>query len=426
MCFTAKDTDLEDLYRLKGVGIKLGLDRMRKILAKLGDPQDNYKIIHVGGTNGKGSVCRFINSILVEAGYRVGLYTSPHLVHFRERFLVNNSEISEKDLRDLVAEVLEVAEGMEDEPTFFEVSTAVAFLFFSEKDVDLAVIEVGMGGRCDATNVVKPEVVIITDVSLDHMDYLGNDIRKIAEEKAGIIKEGIPVVTSAKDVALDIIGERARAKGCELISVDGRWERIYHDLDAQIFRVDGLFRDYLLETSVLGRFQGENIALSTIACEKLQMLGIFLPDGCIERGIRVTRNPGRMEILSKDPIILVDGAHNPRAMGLLAESIREIDHEDLVLVIGVLKDKDVDGMIKEIAGLPRYVVTTEPESERAMSCEDLAKIFKKFDRDCEVFADRDIGSAIERAMDLSGERDMICVTGSLYLVGKARDIILGR
>lgn len=430
MSYTVRDTDmdkyddLEELYKLERVGIKLGLDRIKRLLNKLGNPQDHYKIVHVGGTNGKGSVCRAISSILLEGGYSVGLYTSPHLVRLNERFVVDGKEIENDELLDISRKVLGIVRDMYEKPTFFEITTAIAFEFFRMKEIDIAVVEVGMGGRYDATNVVSPTLCIITNVAIDHTDYLGNSIEDIAREKAGIIKCGIPVITSAKGKALDIIRSVARSKDAELITVDGRWKRTGFDIVCQRFIVNGILRDYELESRMLGIFQGENIALSVLAAEKLQMMGLFLPDKSIEAGIKNTLNPGRMEFISRSPRILIDGAHNVDGMDALTKSLKDFSYNNLIVVLGILRDKDIEGMVKKISHLAEHIITTMPNSERAFDSEKLAEVVRRCNPKCEVHVTRNVKDAIEMAKRICKNDDLICVTGSLYTVGEVRATII--
>ena len=427
MSSIVKDTSMEELddllnelYQLKRIGIKLGLERIRKLLDRLGNPQDEYKVIHVGGTNGKGSVCRIISSILLEGGYSVGLYTSPHLVHLRERFVINGEEVKDDELLDVLKVVLDHARRLDEKPTFFEISTATAFELFRRKEVEFAVVEVGMGGRYDATNVVSPLVSVITNVTKDHPEYLGDSIEDIAMEKAGIIKEGVPVVTSSTGKALDVIRREARRKKAEIILGNGRWRRVSSGLNGQSFVVHGILRDYDLETPLLGRFQGENIALSVLAVEKLQMMGVFLPDGSIERGVKNVNNPGRMELIPGTPRILLDGAHNVGAVRALIESLEDFSYKDLIFILGILRDKDVEGIIKEISPLARYIIATRPRNERACEPEEIVNIVKKLGLDCEVCSTENVKQAILKAKEISKPDDLICVTGSLYTVGEAR------
>ncbi|MCD6237059.1 MAG: bifunctional folylpolyglutamate synthase/dihydrofolate synthase [Thermoplasmata archaeon] len=415
---------LEELYELKRVGIKLGLERISKLLSKLGNPHRKYRIIHVAGTNGKGSVCRMISSILVEGGYSVGLYTSPHLIRLNERFVIDGREVEDGELLTTLKTVIDIAEEIDEKPTFFEISTATAFELFKEKNVDFAVVEAGMGGRYDATNVVSPAISIITSISKDHSEFLGGGIEDIAKEKAGIIKEKISVVTSATGKALDVISEVSKSKKSELITAKGRWERKDFGLNWQSFSVNGILRDYEIKTPLLGRFQGENITLSVLAAEKLQMLGIFLPEGSIERGIANATNPGRMEIVSANPNILLDGAHNVDAIKALVESLNDFSYNNLILILGILKDKDIKGMVKEIASLAGYVITTMPRNERVCNPEKIGEFVAKYNAGCKVYTTRSVKEALSVAKRIARSDDLICVTGSLYTVGEARAIII--
>ncbi|MCD6236680.1 MAG: bifunctional folylpolyglutamate synthase/dihydrofolate synthase [Thermoplasmata archaeon] len=415
---------LEELYELKRVGIKLGLERISKLLSKLENPHRKYRIIHVAGTNGKGSVCRMISSILVEGGYSVGLYTSPHLIRLNERFVIDGREVEDRKLLTTLKTVLDAAEEIDEKPTFFEISTATAFELFKEKNVDFAVVEAGMGGRYDATNIVSPVISIITSISKDHSEFLGESIEDIAREKAGIIKEKIPVVTSATGKALDVISEVSKSKKSELITAKGRWERKDFGLNGQRFSVHGILRDYNIKTPLLGGFQGENIALSALAVEKLQMLGIFLPEGSIEKGIANATNPGRMEIVSANPNILLDGAHNVDAIKALVESLNDFSYNNLILILGILKDKDIEGMVKETAPLAGYVIMTMPRNERACKSEKISELVAKYNADCKIYTTRSIKEALSVAKRIARSDDLICVTGSLYTVGEARAIII--
>ena len=415
---------LEELYELKRVGIKLGLERISKLLSKLENPHRKYRIIHVAGTNGKGSVCRMISSILVEGGYSVGLYTSPHLIRLNERFVIDGREAEDGELLTTLKTVIDIAEEIDEKPTFFEISTATAFELFKEKNVDFAVVEAGMGGRYDATNIVSPAISIITSISKDHSEFLGGGIEDIAKEKAGIIKEKIPVVTSATGKALDVISEVSKSKKSELITVKGRWERKDFGLNWQSFSVHGILRDYNIKTPLLGRFQGENITLSVLAAEKLQMLGIFLPEGSIEKGIANATNPGRMEIVSANPNILLDGAHNVDAIKALVESLTDFSYNNLILILGILKDKDIKGMVKEIASLAGYVITTMPRNERACNPEKISELVAKYNAGCKIYTTRSIKEALSVAKRIARSDNLICITGSLYTVGEARAIII--
>lgn len=413
------------LYSFKKYGSKLGLDRISYLVEQLGSPQNAIKIIHVTGTNGKGSVCKFIGSILQKAGYNVGVYISPHLQRFSERIVVNNEEISEEDVVLLVEKIKPVVDDMikqNNTPTFFEVITAMAFQFFSNCTVDFAVVEVGLGGRFDATNVVNPLVSVITNVSLEHTDYLGEDIKSIAFEKAGIIKENAPVVTAAKNDARDVIKKIAKEKNAHTTVIDrNHWQRLSYNMNYQEFLIQGAFNDYTVKTALLGEYQGENIALAVFTIEQLQMNGIYLTDDDVLEGISTAFNPGRMEIISEEPTVLLDGAHNPVGMKMLKKTLEEdFDYNRLVLLIGILKDKNIQKMLSTIAPISDIIIVTKSNNVRACEPEILKNTIEKIGYKKDLFIEDSIPKAIEHAKSMVNKNDIICISGSLFTVGEAR------
>ena len=315
------------LYSFDKYGSKLGLERINELLKLLDNPQNKIKTIHVTGTNGKGSICKFIGSILSQAGYNVGVYISPHLERFSERIVINNKEISKKDITVLINEIKPLIEKMISEnniPTFFEIVTAMTFMYFYNKNVDFAVVEVGLGGRYDATNVITPLVSIISNISSEHTDILGKDLKSIAFEKAGIIKQDIQVVSAVKGSGKEVIERVANEKKAPLRYVNKKdWERIDNNNSFQRFLIKGSLKNYDIKTSLLGKYQGENISLAIASIEELQMLGVYISDEDIVEGILKTTNPGRMEILSYNPMILLDGAHNPGGIQKLCNSLKK-------------------------------------------------------------------------------------------------------
>ena len=407
-------------------GMKLGLERISRICKELDNPQNGLKVIHVGGTNGKGSVCKFLESILLTSGYSVGVYTSPHLQCFSERIVVDGEEISEGDVVSLVEKVKPVVEKMiekGDDPTYFEIATAMAFQYFKDKNVDFAVVEVGLGGRFDATNVVNPFVSIITNISLEHTDVLGKKVEDIAFEKAGIIKNGIPVITATEGKALEVIEKIANERKAP-VNVVRRddWERYHGGLDRQEFYVKGFLKDYNVKTSLPGEFQGENIALTLAAIEILQMNGFYIPDDSINNGISKTVHAGRMEIISRDPVILLDGAHNPAGMQMLVDTLEnEFDYDKLVVVLGILSDKDIKSMLKLLVPLADVIVTTKSQNSRAYGPSGLKKIIEDLDYKKEIVMKNEIDDAVNYAKSIAKKNDLICVTGSLFTVGEAKD-----
>jgi len=377
--------------------IDLSLKRMKKFIDEEG--KLNYKIIHIGGTNGKGSVCQFIASILSRK-YKVGVYTSPHLEKVNERIVVDGTKIKNEEIAKY--EYLKKY-GF----TYFEALTAIATLYFKERKVNYAIMEVGLGGRYDATNVIHPTITIITNVAKEHEKYLGNDILSIAKEKAGIIKDA-PVITAAKGKALDVIKDVAEKRGVDLYIVGKHiiWKKI----GKRKFFIE-TEEEYEIESPLYGNFQGENIAIAIKACE---LLNIKKQD--IIEGIKNARWAGRMEKIGK---FLLDGCHNPHAIEAFISSLEDFDYSNLVIIFGAMKDKNINEMIKRLPE-GKYI-TTKINNERAAEPEKIAEIGKKYGK--KFFVARDIAEAIKIAEETAGEKDMVCIIGSLYLVGEARKLL---
>jgi len=413
------------LYSFEKFGIKLGLDRIKHICKKLGNPQNSYKIIHVGGTNGKGSVCKFLESVLVKGGYKVGTYTSPHLQRFSERFVINNKEISESDIVKLVLEIKIIVDEMVKDgniPTFFEIITAMAFQYFKNKNVDFAIIEVGLGGRFDATNIVDPIATIITNVSYEHEKILGDKIEDISFEKAGIIKKGIPIITAVTGKALDVIKKIALENNSTITIIDSdSWIKTRGENNWQEFQIYGSLKEYNVRTSIIGKHQGENIALAIGAIETLQMNGIYITDESIFEGFEKTRNPGRMEIVRNKPLVLLDGAHNVAGITYLRNTLEEeFIYEKLILIIGILSDKNIKAILDIITPIADIIVVTKSQNIRAFEPLSLKKMIGKNDI---IVKDR-VFDAIKYAKKIAKYNDVICITGSLYTVGEARDYLV--
>ncbi len=422
-------TFLDNLQFFK---IKLGLDAMDTFLGRVDNPQQNLPCVHIGGTNGKGSVGATLLSILTEAGHKVGLYTSPHLSSVRERFRIGNSFIPEQDFARLATKIAEVLG--QDQITYFEFTTTLALLWFAEQKVDLALMEVGMGGRLDATNVIDPLVSVITNVSMDHEQYLGNTLAEVAGEKAGIIKPGIPVVSgAADDVSRQIIIDRCKELGSPLYLLDkdfsgerteNHW--IYTGLDHR--------SQASLPLAMKGSYQVGNASIALATLELLQKHNVHVTDQQIRAGLSSTRWPGRLEEfrLNSDASdkanirhFLLDGAHNPagvRALQLALE--QEFSYSRLILVWGAMSDKDITTTLETIAPMADHILFTRPESERSAMPEDLMNCLP------ETMIDRaESVASVEKALQIAAERatgdDLICIAGSLYLVGRARQILLG-
>ena len=418
------EESIDWLYSFKQYGSKLGLERISLLMKLLKNPQNNIKIVHVTGTNGKGSVCKYLGSILQKAGYKVGIYISPHLERFSERIVVDDREISDEEVIMLVEKIKPVVDDMisdSNTPTFFEIVTAMAFLFFSDSYVDFAVVEVGLGGRFDATNVVIPVVSVITNISLEHTARLGEDVKSIAFEKAGIIKNNVPVVTAVKDDAKGVVEKTAEEKNAQVICIDkNSWKRLSHTIQYQEFLVYGILNEYTVKTSMLGKYQGENIALAVNAAEQLQMNGTYLTDNNIIDGISTAFNPGRMEIISEEPTILLDGAHNPAGMQMLKKTLNEdFEYKKLILVVGILKDKDLQRMLTTIS-VSDVVIVTKSKNTRACEPTTLKDRIKEIGYTKDLFVEKSLPKAINHAKLMADKKDVICISGSLFTVGEAR------
>lgn len=436
MCSTLKDTNTVTskdafswLSSFEKYGWIFGLERITSLMERLGNPHKELKVVHVAGTNGKGSVCKFISAMLQQAGYTVGLYVSPHVERFSERIVVNGTEITDDEIAMLVGQVRPIVEEMKQQnnsPTFFEIVTALAFLYFQKREVDYAVVEVGLGGRFDATNIVTPLVSVITNISLEHTDILGKSIGSIAFEKAGIIKEQVPVVTAATTNARETIAHVATERGAPIVFVDRTmWKRLSCEGKYQEFCVQGAFKDYTVRTSLLGVHQGENIAVAIAAVERLQMNGVFLADTDIFDGIAAASNPGRMEIVAENPTILLDGAHNPSGIAMLAATLKQdFTYHRLILIFGVLKDKDIASMVSTIVPVADYIIVTKSLSPRAYDPVLLKETIASFDASKEVIIEASVPKAIDHARKYAKRKDLICVSGSLFTVGEARQYLL--
>ncbi|PKK86619.1 MAG: bifunctional folylpolyglutamate synthase/dihydrofolate synthase [Thermoplasmata archaeon HGW-Thermoplasmata-1] len=405
--------------------MRFGLDNTRMLLERLGNPQNSLRIVHVGGTNGKGSACRYIYSILREAGHSVGIYTSPHLERFNERIVVGDEEVSDAELEELASRVKPIADEMAKggrQLTFFEATTAMALLHFAKRNVDIAVLEVGLGGKLDATNIVAPLVSVITNVTLEHTDVLGKTVREIAEDKAHIIKPGVPSVTAARGDALEEIRKRAEAVGSRLSAVGEEvvWKRLDADSRKQRFFIRTGRGSYELETVMLGEHQGENLALAVAACETLCENGIAIPKESFAAGAIAARWPGRLEVVLESPLTILDGAHNPDGMKKLARFISaDIRPKKLTLVIGMLRDKDIESSVSELLPLASRVIITTPLNERAEAAGDAARRMARF-AVCEPVAIGDVREAVDEALSGAGAGETIIITGSLYMIGEAR------
>jgi len=425
-------TDFERSPGIVYSAANFDLRRMEELLERLGNPHLRARSIQVAGTKGKGSTAAMIASALSAAGYRTGFYTSPHLHTFRERISIDGQNITEEEFaavaKRLTPEVDEVnlrrAYG---ELTTFEVLTAMAFTYFSDKEVDFQILEVGLGGRLDATNVVKSEICVITSISLDHAEILGHSLAEIAREKAGIIKPGATVVTSRQQREVDgALEEACRQKGASLIAVgrDVTWHKIAADMSGQSLSIEGQGDSYGLTIPLLGEHQLENAATAVAAIEALASRGVTIPKQSIVDGLTKVHWPGRLEVLSHKPIFVVDGAHNADSARRLKEALEQyFDFERMILIIGASSDKDVAGIIGELAPLATVAIATHSRHPRALAPSLLLEQLAS--RGVTTELTESVAAAASRALALAGPRDIICATGSLFVAAEAREYMKG-
>ena len=407
---------LKYLYGLQKYGVKFGLSKTSNIMKKMGNPHKGEKYIHIAGTNGKGSVSTMVESVFINSGFKVGFYSSPHLVRFTERFRINRKEISKKKVVEFTEEIKSIIDPSEP-PTYFEFTTAMALAYFARENTDIAIMEVGMGGRLDATNIIKPLVSAISNISLEHQIFLGNTLIEIAREKAGIIKKGVNTIAAATQP-----------------EVSGLFREICEDRNAQFFQVGkdiryrnskngfnyyGLNRTIRnINLTLKGKFQHRNTALAIGILELLEKKGYKFEEQEIKTGIEETTWTGRIQVLSEKPLIVVDGAHNPAAARMLKEVVKkDFSYNRLILVLGVMKDKDINRIVKGIAGMSDHVICSSPEYFRSASPEDLYRIVSKYSKSAEMI--KSLPGAIKKAKKIAKPDDMILITGSLFTVGEA-------
>jgi dihydrofolate synthase/folylpolyglutamate synthase len=412
---------LKTMYGFRRFGIKLGLSTIRNILKDLGNPQNGFACIHIAGTNGKGSVASSLASILNRCGYKTGLYTSPHLVRFNERIQVNSRSISNNNVVAAYHAVRGAHHGRR-EPTFFEFATAMAIYEFGRRQVDWAVIETGMGGRLDATNIIKPEISIITNVSLEHREYLGNTLRRIAAEKAGIIKFRKPVVTGIRQKGVrEVIEKIAAEKKAPLFRLgrDFKIRRKHPDK----FSYYGLNnRWHNLQTALRGSHQADNAALVLAACELISERKAVLEVAKIKNGLRTTQWPGRVETVSTDPLIILDGAHNLAAARNLGRFLTSnLAGHRLTLVIGILDDKPYRAMLKSLLPVASRVILTRAHINRALDPRKLLDVAGEFNLESKIIPD--VAGAVKHAIEINSCDGVICIAGSLYVVGEAKEAL---
>lgn len=412
-------------------GMNFGLERIEQLLAGLGHPERRFKIIHIAGSNGKGSTSAMLAAILQASGIKTALYTSPHLCDYTERMVIDNQQIGKRAFAKVIAQTAVVVADMvaagSEHPTEFEVLTAAAFTYFATAGVEYAVIEAGLGGLLDSTNVVLPDVAVITNVSLEHTDRCGTTIAAIAAHKAGIIKHKVPVVTAAQGDALAVIREEAAAKGAPLYvlgqdfhAVAAGWED-----GRQRMEMTTESRGHLgpFTLNLRGCYQVENAALAVMAAQLLAVSQPRITVAVIGQGLATVYWPGRFEVIPGQPAIILDGAHNPDGSRVLREALDDLfPGKVITFVLGILADKDVAGIVGSLVRAEDTVVTVRPISDRAADPRTMAGYFP--DRQL-VFAE-DIAAGINKARALAGSQGVVCIAGSLYLIGPAREIIVRR
>ena len=420
-------TDYETTRIARYTAETLDLSRVERLLATLGDPHHRFPSIHIAGTKGKGSTGALIETCLRAAGYRTGLYTSPHLHTFREPIQVAGQKITRKEVVALAGEVRPPMERIPGVTTF-EAITAIGFLHFARSSVEAAVVEVGLGGRLDATNVLTPEVSVVSSISLDHTYLLGNTIAEIAFEKAGIIKPGIPVVSAPQQSeAMQVLEECSRERGAPLVEVGRDWE--YQpgpaSLDGQSFSArnatdSGSELDGEYWIPLLGRHQAENATSAIAALHILRERGFRIPVASVHQGLRSVRWPGRLEILSREPLIVVDCAHNPYSAHVLRQALGELfPNQRWVLVFGASADKDIAGMLKVLLPISEYIIVTRSRHPRSAAPTELADATARVGRGAEVSVN--VKRALHRGLGMMDPGSGLLLTGSIFVVAEARE-----
>ena len=404
------------IHQRAWVGQKPGLDRIRRLLGRLGNPQEKLKFVHIAGSNGKGSTAAMLASVLSAAGLKTGLYTSPHLWRFNERFQVDGAPISGEDLAEITAQVLEAAE----DETEFELMTAIGMVYFLKAECDIVVLETGLGGRLDSTNVIPaPEVAVITHIGLEHTEILGDTLDKIAREKAGIIKQGCDVVLCEQGYDLYCLFEEICKLRCSSLALTVNPEVLSSGLEGQTFTYRG---EGLYHIALLGEHQLQNAAVVLEAVRVLRQRGWEVPETAVARGLEQARWPGRLELARRGPDVILDGGHNPQCMEALARALGELYPEKkLIFLTGVLADKDWSTMMGELLPLAKEFYTITPDSPRAMPAAELAAYLEG--QGAKATPCGSVREGLELALVFLSPEDVVCVTGSLYMIGEARHLL---
>lgn len=417
---TAQEAE-QRIHEQAWIGRTPGLDRTRELLGRLGDPHMGLKFVHITGTNGKGSTAAMVSSVLRKAGWKTGLYTSPHLWHFGERFQVNGAPIADEDLGRITERVLKAAQGMSDPATEFELMTAVAMVYFQEQNCDLVVLEVGLGGRLDSTNIIPaPEVAVITNLGLEHTDQLGDTLALIAKEKAGIVKPGCRCVLyhQSREVE-DVVEEVCRTLGVELTKTDLDSVQILETSPAgQRFS----YRGETYQIPMVGAYQVRNAATAIETVEALRRGGWKISPEALNQGLATASWPGRMELARRNPDFIIDGGHNPQCMEAIAQSLPQLcPGKKIHFLVGVMGDKDYPDMMDKLLPLAHSFVTLTPDSPRALSAEDLAAFLEG--KGAKATPCTSVEEGLRTILAQSSPEDVICACGSLYMVGELRHLL---
>lgn len=410
------DEALRYIHEVCWKGTIPGLERIQALLDAMGNPERKCKFVHVTGTNGKGSTCAMVASILRKAGYKTGLYTSPYLIRFNERIQINGEQISDADICELTEYVKPFAESIFERPTEFEMVTAIGFEYFARHKCDIVVCEVGMGGEFDATNVIPaPEAAVICNIGLDHTEVLGDTLEKIAGAKAGIIKPGCDAVLYRERPSVEaVFEERCKALNAPLHKADfDSLHLLSHSLEGQVFDWE---RFHALRLPLLGEHQLHNAAVALTTARVLQKRGWKITDAQIREGIESVRWPGRFELMRKDPMFIIDGGHNPQCIEALVRNIRDyLPGRELTVLTGVLGDKDFHCMYRDVAQYAKEFITITPANPRALTAEKLADYLRQFGKPvtaCDVVAD-----GVRLAIEHAGKDGVVLCYGSLYMIG---------
>jgi len=417
-----------DYERLPRSAVVFDLRRVEMLLERLGNPQVAARSVHIAGTKGKGSTAAMIASMLTESGYRTGLYTSPHLLSFTERIRIDGRNIAEVDFARLVEAIMPEAGAVNQsgglgELTTFELLTALAFTYFQEAEADYQVLETGLGGRLDATNVVQPEVCVITSISLDHMDVLGDTLARIAAEKAGIIKPGSTVVCAPQfPEAMEVIAKTCQDRDARLVRIgtEVTWQRRNFSPDGQSFQLRSSKREYSLDLPLLGEYQLENAATAVAAIEELSDPEAKISPESIAAGLKHVRWPGRLQVLRRQPWFIVDGAHNAYSAKRLGEALqRYFSFDRAIIIFGASSDKDIAGLVTEISAFASETIVTGSRHPRAVEPCVLAGEFSRLGKPTQTAVD--VATAVELALSQATPDDLICATGSIFLIAEVME-----